>query len=167
MGKPPGKISQELALLQFAKKGIKTLVFFLISAKGIRWSGAVYWKKKWSHFDRKSWVTGGTKIRPGIPSKWEIFESNWLSISSQFDSNTFQLLGIPGRILVQTLTQLSRSKWLHKGRGFMKIKGGFLFSVLLLDFEAIAEETMIELLYIAMELRRDDLVLKKANCVCY
>ena len=31
----------------------------------------------------------------------------------------------------------------YKGRGFMKIKGGFLFSVLLLDFEAIAEETMI------------------------
>ena len=23
---------------------------------------------KWSHFDLKSWVTGGTKIRPGIPS---------------------------------------------------------------------------------------------------
>ena len=37
-------------------------------------------------FDLKSWVTGGTKIRPGIPSKWRIFESNWLSISSQTDS---------------------------------------------------------------------------------
>ena len=26
----------------------------------------VHWKKKWIHFDLKSWVTGGTKIRPGF-----------------------------------------------------------------------------------------------------
>ena len=97
-------------------------------------------RKKWSHFDLKSWVTGGTQIRPGIPRNWRIFESNWLdiesqlkklrifesnwldiesqfkiwlSISSQFDWNTFQLLGIPGRILVPQVTQLYRSKWLH------------------------------------------------------
>ena len=43
----------------------------------------LHWKKKWSHFDLKSRVTGGTKIRPGISSNWRIFESNWLSISSQ------------------------------------------------------------------------------------
>ena len=30
----------------------------------------VHRKKKWSHFDLKNWVTGGTKIRPGIPSNW-------------------------------------------------------------------------------------------------
>ena len=41
-----------------------------------------HWNKKWSHFDLKSWVTGGTKLQ----SNWRIFESNWLSISSQFDS---------------------------------------------------------------------------------
>ena len=41
-------------------------------------------KKKWSHFDLKSWVTGGSKIRPGIPSNWRLFESNWLDIESQF-----------------------------------------------------------------------------------
>ena len=80
-------------------------------------------KKKWSHFDLKSWVTGGTKIRPGIPSNWRIFESNWLDIesqfwnqlstSSQFYSNILQLLEIPGRILVPPVTQLFRSKWLH------------------------------------------------------
>ena len=29
----------------------------------------------------KSWVTGGTKIGPGISSNWRIFEFNWLSIS--------------------------------------------------------------------------------------
>ena len=28
-----------------------------------------HWKKKWSHFDLKCWVTGRTKIQPGIPSK--------------------------------------------------------------------------------------------------
>ena len=42
------------------------------------------WKKKWSHFDLKNWVTGGTNIQPGIPSNWRIFESNWLDIESQF-----------------------------------------------------------------------------------
>ena len=45
----------------------------------------LHWKKKWSHFDLKSWVTGGTKIRPGIPSNWIIFESIWLDIESQFN----------------------------------------------------------------------------------
>ena len=39
--------------------------------------------------------------------------ADWLSISSQFDSNILQLLGIPGRILVPPLTQLFRSNWLH------------------------------------------------------
>ena len=37
----------------------------------------------------------------------------WLSISSQFDSNILQLLGIPGRILVPPGTRIFRSKWLH------------------------------------------------------
>ena len=40
-------------------------------------------KEKWIHFDLKSWVTGGTKIRPGILSNLTIFESNWLDIESQ------------------------------------------------------------------------------------
>ena len=46
-------------------------------------SRGTHWKKKWSHFDLKSWVTGGSKIRPGIPTNWRIFESNWLDIESQ------------------------------------------------------------------------------------
>ena len=46
----------------------------------------LHWKKKWSHFDLKSWVTGGTEIRSGIPSNWRIFESNWLDIESEIDS---------------------------------------------------------------------------------
>ena len=33
------------------------------------------------HFDLTSWVTGGIKIRPGIPSNGRIFESLWFSIS--------------------------------------------------------------------------------------
>ena len=70
------------------------------------------WKKKLSHFRLKSWVNCETKIWPGIPSNWRIFESNWLSISSQFNSkHILQLLGIPGRILVLPVTQLFRSKW--------------------------------------------------------
>ena len=77
-----------------------------------------HWQKKWTHFDLKNWVTGGNKIRPGIPSNWRTFESkpenqfqNWLSISSQFDSNILQLLVIPGRILVPPVTQLFILKW--------------------------------------------------------
>ena len=76
-----------------------------------------HWKKKRNHFDIKSWVTGGPKIRPAIPSDWRILTlniestqkltlniesiqiltlniesiqsqlKNWLSISSQFESN--------------------------------------------------------------------------------
>ena len=46
------------------------------------------WKKKLSHFDLKSWVTGG----PRIPSNWRMFDSIWLSISSKFDSDILQLL---------------------------------------------------------------------------
>ena len=45
-----------------------------------------HWKKKSSHFDLRSWVTWGTKIRLGIPSNWRIFESNWLNIESQIES---------------------------------------------------------------------------------
>ena len=67
--------------------------------------------KKWSHCDLKSWVIGGTKIRPGIPSNWRILRVKiWLLISSQFDLNIFQLLGITGRILVPPMTQLFMSK---------------------------------------------------------
>ena len=43
----------------------------------------IHWKKKWSHFYLKSWVTRGTKIWPWIPSNWRIFELNWLNIESQ------------------------------------------------------------------------------------
>ena len=42
--------------------------------------------KKIESFDLSSWVTGGTKIRCGIPSNWRIFESNWLNIVSQFQN---------------------------------------------------------------------------------
>ena len=46
-------------------------------------------------------------------SHW--WNANWLSISSQFDSNILQqlLLGIQGRVLVPPVTQFFRSKWLH------------------------------------------------------
>ena len=60
--------------------------------------GTLHWKKKWSHFDLKSWVTGGTKIRHGIPSNLTQIFSNylesrvkfyfhqWLNFSGQNDS---------------------------------------------------------------------------------
>ena len=64
-----------------------------------------------SFWSIKSWVSDGSKFRFGIPSNWRIFESNWLSISSQFDSDILQLLGITGQILVPSVTQLFRSKF--------------------------------------------------------
>ena len=60
----------------------------------------IHWKKKWSHFDLKTWVTSETKILPVIPSNWSKYKSISLDIEIQFDSNTLQLLGISGRILV-------------------------------------------------------------------
>ena len=40
---------------------------------------SVHWKKKWSHFDLKSWVTAGTKLRPEIP-KIGIYFSQFIHI---------------------------------------------------------------------------------------
>ena len=85
----------------------------LINAQHAIW---VLWKKKWSHFNLKSWVTGETKIRPWIPSKWRIFESNWLSSLTRYWESIWlkyspKLLGIQERILVSQVTQLFRSKW--------------------------------------------------------
>ena len=74
-------------------------------------------KKKWSHFDLKSWVTGGTKIQP----RYWVSISNCLSISIQFDSNILQLLGIQGRILAPPVTQLFRSKWLHSFFQYLQV----------------------------------------------
>ena len=79
-------------------------------------------------FDLKSWVTGETKIQPGIPSCWRIFESNWFDIesqleltlnilshvdSSQFDINIPLFLENPwSNFSSAMVTQLFRSKWL-------------------------------------------------------
>ena len=53
-----------------------------------------HWKKKWSHFDLKSWVTGGSKFRPWILSNWIIFESKWLDIESLIDNLTLNIESI-------------------------------------------------------------------------
>ena len=94
-----------------------------------QWFFKEHFKKKMSHFYLKSWVSGGTKIRPGIPSNWRIFESNWLDIERQFDSYILQLLGIPGRILLPPVTQLFRSKWLIF---FFQWKGNWELLVMIL-----------------------------------
>ena len=81
-----------------------------------------YSKKKWSHFDLNTWVSGGTKIRPGIPSNWRIFESNrldiesWLKIDYQYRVNLTQIFSTyleSVEFLVPLVTQFFRSKWLH------------------------------------------------------
>ena len=50
------------------KSELHTLIDATHTAQQTSFGSSFHWKKKWSHFDLKSWVTGGTKIRPGIPS---------------------------------------------------------------------------------------------------
>ena len=74
------------------------------AAKQRRWVSLTregHSKKKWSHFDLKSWVIGRSKIRTRILSTWKIFELIWLDIESQFDS-----------ILRVNLTRYWESTWL-------------------------------------------------------
>ena len=71
-------------------------------------------KQKMKSFDLKSWVTGGTKIRPGIPSNWRIFESNWLDNESQFLNEwTLKFLGQNGSIFSFSVL-CSLGNWLNK-----------------------------------------------------
>ena len=60
-------------------------------------------------------MRSGTPLKEKFESFWpkKLSHSKWFAISSQFDSNILQLLGIPGLILVPPVTQLFRSKWLH------------------------------------------------------
>ena len=75
-------------------------------------------RKKLSHFDKKSRVTGGTKIRHGKVGNWRIFESNWLNNKSRIDSTLRVkfLLNIESQIdstLRVKLTQHWESNWLN------------------------------------------------------
>ena len=82
---------------------INTISWFylpLMSKTGLS-SPTSHWMKKWSNFDLKSWVNGGTKIRPGIQSNWKVFESIWLKYSPITHNH------------IRPVTQLFRSKWLH------------------------------------------------------
>ena len=64
--------------------GYRILVYPTYHTTGSLNDKCMHWKKNnWSHFDLKSRVTGGTKIRPEIPGNWRIFESNWVDIESQ------------------------------------------------------------------------------------
>ena len=63
----------------------------------------MHWKKKWSYFYLKCWVTGGAKVDPILRVKLSI----WFSISS----NLTQIFIL--QLLVPPVTQLFRLKWLH------------------------------------------------------
>ena len=113
------------------KKKDKSLVGCMIRPSNILRNYEIFFslKEKWSHFHLKSWVIGGIKIRPRIPSNSnQIFcrvnFKNWLSISSQFDSSILQLLGILGRILVEKVTPLF----------YVKMTSFFLSVFINLDF---------------------------------
>ena len=65
-----------------------------------------YWESNW--LDIESQIDSILRVK--LTRYWE---SNWLDIESQIDTNILQLLGIPGRILVPSVTQLFRSKRLY------------------------------------------------------
>ena len=66
------------------------------------------------HYFESNWLDIENQINSILRIKLtRYWRSNWLSISSQFQSNILQLLRILNRILVPSVTQLFRSKWLH------------------------------------------------------
>ena len=82
-------------------------------------------RKKLSHFDIKSWVTCGIKVRPGKVGNWRIFDWNWLNIKSLIDStlrvkltqhwesNWLNIESIIGSTLRVKLNQHWESNWLN------------------------------------------------------
>ena len=64
----------------------------LVYQKG-RWVPPIqYWKKKWSHFDLKSWVTGETRFRVIGEYLSEIYSILWVNlIDSQYRVNLTQI----------------------------------------------------------------------------
>ena len=75
---------------------------------------SVHREKKLSHFDLKSWITGGIIIRPGKVSNWRIFESIWLSMLSQFDSQFWvNLTHNVESIWLTMLSQFDSQRWVN------------------------------------------------------
>ena len=74
-------------------------------------------REKNESFDIKSWVTGGTKIRPGKVGNWSIFESNWLTLrvklAQHWESNWLNIESQIDSTLRVKLTQHCESNWLN------------------------------------------------------
>ena len=71
-------------------------------------------KKELSHFDLKSWVTGRITIQPGKVSNWRIFESIWLSMLCQFDSQCWVNLTLNVEsIWLSMLSQFDSQCWVN------------------------------------------------------
>ena len=66
----------------------------------------IHWEKKWSHFDLKSWATGGTKIRPGILS-------NLTQLFSNDSESRVEFYFPSDSIFLGQNHSIIRSKWLH------------------------------------------------------
>ena len=65
-------------------EGLEKIMYIVLFKYYLKWINlSKSLNEKWCHFDLKSWITGGTKIRPGIQSNWRIFESNWLGIEGE------------------------------------------------------------------------------------
>ena len=64
-----------------------------------------HWKNKWSHFDQKIWVTGGTKIRESNCRFDSQFRVNLTQIFSNYSEYWVEFY------LVPSVTQIFRSKF--------------------------------------------------------
>ena len=70
--------------------------------------------EKMSHFNLKSWDTGGIIIRPGKVSNWKKFESIWLSMLSQLDSQCWVNLTLNVEsIWLSMLSQFDSQCWVN------------------------------------------------------
>ena len=96
-----------------SKKDQSRIINF-IDQLNLVYASTIHREKKLSHFDLISWVTCGTKIRPGKVGNWRVFKSIWLSMLSQFDSQCWVNLTLNVEsIWLSILSQFDSQCWVN------------------------------------------------------
>ena len=91
----------------------RSRIINLIDQVNLVYASTIHREKNLSHFDLNGWVTGGTKIRPG-KGNWRIFESIWLSMLNQFDSQCWVNLTLNFEsIWLSILSQFESQFWVN------------------------------------------------------
>ena len=98
----------------YQKKKDQSRIINFIDHLNLVYASTIHREKKLSHFDPKSWVTGGTEIRSGKMGNWRIFESIRLSMLSQFDSQCWVNLTLNVEsIWLSMLSQFDSQCWVN------------------------------------------------------